>query len=70
MGEAIERFEAEVEAKAEQILGRSASALLGEPLIKNVPCIKAEGLFHDAVSVVDRRLREGPPTVAGIQGLD
>jgi diguanylate cyclase (GGDEF)-like protein len=42
--------------EAQQILGRSATVLLGEPLIKHVPCIKAEGLFHEAVSVMETRL--------------
>jgi diguanylate cyclase (GGDEF)-like protein len=42
--------------EAQQILGRSATVLLGEPLLKHVPCIKAEGLFHEAVSVMETRL--------------
>jgi diguanylate cyclase (GGDEF)-like protein len=42
--------------EAQQILGRSATVLLGEPLIKHVPCIKTEGLFHEAVSVMETRL--------------
>ncbi|MHC4320635.1 MAG: PAS domain-containing protein, partial [Planctomycetota bacterium] len=42
--------------EAQQILGRSASVLLGEPLLKHVPCIKDEGLFHEAVSVMETRL--------------
>ncbi|MHC4209700.1 MAG: putative bifunctional diguanylate cyclase/phosphodiesterase [Planctomycetota bacterium] len=42
--------------EAQQILGRSATVLLGEPLTKHVPCIKDEGFFHEAVSVMETRL--------------
>ncbi|MHC4081698.1 MAG: putative bifunctional diguanylate cyclase/phosphodiesterase [Planctomycetota bacterium] len=42
--------------EAQQILGRSATVLLRESLLKHVPCIKDEGLFHEAVSVMETRL--------------
>jgi diguanylate cyclase (GGDEF)-like protein len=42
--------------EAQQILGRSATVLLGEPLLKHVPCLQQEGLFHEAVSVMETRL--------------
>ena len=45
-----------INSEAEQILGRSATVLLGEPLVKNVPCLKSEGLFHEGVSVMETRL--------------
>ncbi len=42
--------------EAEQILGRSATTLIGQPLLHHLPCIRAEGLFQDAVSVVQTKL--------------
>ncbi len=42
--------------EAEQILGRSASSLIRQPLLRHLPCIRVEGLFHDAVSVVETKL--------------
>ncbi len=42
--------------ESEQILGRSANTLIGQPLLKHVPCLKNEGYFHDAVSVIETKL--------------
>ncbi len=42
--------------ESEQILGRSATTLLGEPLLKHVPCLADEGYFNDAVSVIETKL--------------
>ncbi len=45
-----------VNEEAEQLLGRSKDALIGKPLVKNLPCIRGEGLFHDALSVIETKL--------------
>ncbi len=42
--------------EAEQILGRAAATLLGQPLLKHVPCLRREGFFNDAVSVIEMKL--------------
>ncbi|MHC4416147.1 MAG: putative bifunctional diguanylate cyclase/phosphodiesterase [Planctomycetota bacterium] len=42
--------------EAEQLLGRSAAVLTGDSLLKHLACIKTEGLFHDAVSVIETKL--------------
>ncbi|MHC4429933.1 MAG: putative bifunctional diguanylate cyclase/phosphodiesterase [Planctomycetota bacterium] len=42
--------------EAEQILGRPAAKLVGDRLLKHVPCLKDQGLFQDAVSVVETKL--------------
>ena len=42
--------------EAEQILGRAATTLLGEPLLRHVPCLQREGFFNDAVSVIEMKL--------------
>jgi len=42
--------------EAEQILGRAATTLIGEPLLKHVPCLRREGFFNDAVSVIEMKL--------------
>ncbi len=42
--------------EAEQLLGRAATTLLGEPLLKHVPCLRREGFFNDAVSVIEMKL--------------
>ncbi len=42
--------------EAEQLLGRSSNALVGRRLIEHLPCLKSEGLFDDAVSVIETRL--------------
>ena len=45
-----------VNKEAEQLLGRSESTLIGNPLVEQLPCIRGEGLFHDAVSVIETKL--------------
>ncbi|MEE8458872.1 MAG: EAL domain-containing protein [Phycisphaerales bacterium] len=42
--------------EAEQILGRAATTLIGELLLKHVPCLRREGFFNDAVSVIEMKL--------------
>ena len=42
--------------EAEHILGRAATTLFGEPLLKHVPCLRREGFFNDAVSVIEMKL--------------
>ncbi len=45
-----------INKEAEQILGRSASTLLRQPLLRQVPCLKSHHFFRDAVSVIETKL--------------
>jgi diguanylate cyclase (GGDEF)-like protein len=45
-----------INREAEQILGRSASTLLRQPLLRQVPCLKSHHFFRDAVSVIETKL--------------
>ena len=42
--------------EAEQLLGWSGKALVGEPILKHLPCIKSEGLLDEAISVIETGL--------------
>lgn len=54
-GRAVVDFECHfMNDEAEQVLGRSAADLLGKPLLAHLPCLKDEGLFDEAVGVLDR----------------
>jgi diguanylate cyclase (GGDEF)-like protein len=53
----VEDFEVRLmNQEAEQLLGRSAKTLLGQPLLKHLPCLKDKKLFEAAVSVVETKL--------------
>jgi diguanylate cyclase (GGDEF)-like protein/PAS domain S-box-containing protein len=41
---------------AEQLLGCSAKTLLGEPVLRHLPCLKEKGLLEIAVSTVETKL--------------
>ena len=42
--------------EAEQLLGRSAAVLVGDPLLKHLSCIKTSGLFQEALSIIQSGL--------------
>ncbi len=42
--------------EAEQLLGRSAAVLVGDPLLKHLPCIKTSGLFQEGLSIIQTGL--------------
>ena len=45
-----------VNAAAEQLLGKSAEVLVGNRMLAALPCLKSEGLFGSAVSVIETDL--------------
>ena len=42
--------------EAEQFLGRSSKTLVGEPLLKHLPCLQEQGLIEIAIAVVETKL--------------
>ena len=42
--------------EAQQLLGQPRERILGDRILKHLPCLKEEGLFQDAVSVVETKL--------------
>ncbi len=48
-----------INKEAEQLLGLSARVLKQDRLLRHLPCLKEEGLFQEAISVVETQLRYG-----------